>query len=208
MADLELSFECVDARPDPYAAAPTMVFKLRITESSGLAVNAIGLRCQLRIEPQRRAYGEAESQLLADLFGTRERWGETLRPLQFATISVMVPRFTGSTEVEVPVPCSYDLEVAASKYFAALGEGEIPFLLMFSGTVFTGEGVRQIPWDLEARHRLPVSAWRELMNRYFPGTGWLRLGHDTLAALQRFKSERALATWDDVMAALLKEVRE
>ncbi|WP_329521255.1 DUF6084 family protein [Spirillospora sp. NBC_01491] len=210
MSDLDLAFECLDARPDPYAAAPALVFRLRITEGTGARVGAIALRCQLRIEPQRRAYGEAETPLLQDLFGTPDRWGETLKPLQLALVSVMVPGFRDAVEVDVPVPCSYDLDVAAAKYFAALGDGEVPLLLLFSGTVFGGggaggAGVRQIPWDRETRHRLPVAVWRELMDRYFPGTGWLRLRRDTLAGLQRFKSARTLATWDEVMSALLDE---
>ncbi|HEV7935840.1 MAG TPA: DUF6084 family protein [Actinomadura sp.] len=207
----ELAFECLGARPDPYAAAPTMVFRLRITEAGDDPVHAIALRCQLRIEPQRRGYGPAETPLLADLFGTPDRWGDTLKPLQFAAVAVMVPGFSGSTEIDLPVPCSYDMEVAAHKYFASLEEGEIPLLLLFSGTVFrrgtNGFAVQQVSWDCEARHRLPVSTWRELMDRYFPGAGWLRLSRETITALQLFKADKALATWDDVVGALLMGVR-
>jgi hypothetical protein len=207
----ELAFECLGARPDPYAAAPTMVFRLRITEAGDDQVHAIALRCQLRIEPQRRGYGPVETPLLADLFGTPDRWGDTLKPLQFAAVAVMVPGFSGSTELDLPVPCSYDMEVAAHKYFASLEEGEIPLLLLFSGTVFrrgtNGFAVQQVSWDCEARHRLPVSTWRELMDRYFPGAGWLRLSRETITALQLFKADKALATWDDVVGALLMGVR-
>ncbi|MEV4162182.1 DUF6084 family protein [Nonomuraea dietziae] len=209
MADL--GFACLDARADRFAAAPTLCFPLRITEAGGGAVHALALRCQIRIEPQRRRYSGAESELLADLFGEPSRWGETLRPLQFALVSTMVPGFTGVTEIDLPVPVTYDLEVAAGKYFAALDEGEIPLLLLFSGTVFvrtpTGFSVEQVPWDRETRHRLPVPLWRELMDRYFPGEGWLRLRTDTLRDLHRFKSAHALATWDDTMEALLARAR-
>jgi Family of unknown function (DUF6084) len=203
--DLDLGFTCLGVHPEIYAAAPTLVFRLRITERSGVRVGAIALRCQLRIEPRRRAYSAAETPLLNDLFGTPDRWGDTLNPLQFANVAVMVPGFRGATEVDVQVPCSYDLDVAAGKYFAALGDGDVPMVLFFSGTVFGEAGVRQIPWDREARVGVPVRVWRELMDRFFPNSGWLRLGRDTLAELQRFKSERALATWDDVMTVLLKE---
>lgn len=154
---------------------PTLVFRLRVSENSGQVVNAIALRCQFRIEPQRRTYSEVETPLLADLFGTTDRWGDTLKPLQFAGVAVMVPGFTGATEIDVAVPCSYDLEVAANKYFALLEDGEIPLLLLFSGTVFvkrpTGFAVDQVSWNCEARQRVPVAAWREMMDRYFPGTG-------------------------------------
>ena len=52
--------------------------------------------------------------------------------MQFATVSLMVPSFTGSCELDLPVPCTYDFEVAASKYLHALGDGEVPLLLLFS----------------------------------------------------------------------------
>lgn len=210
MADL--AFECLSVRSDPYAASPTLVFRLRITEGGGLTVNTIALRCQLRIEPHRRTYSGAETPLLADLFGSTDRWGDTLKPLQFATVAVMVPGFTGATEVDLPVPCSYDLEVAASKYFASLEDGEIPLLLLFSGTVFvrtpTGFSVDQVPWTSETPQRVPVAVWRAAMDRFFPGSGWLRLRRDTIAELQRYKADKALAGWDDVVADLLAQAKE
>jgi Family of unknown function (DUF6084) len=210
MADLV--FECIGVRADPYAAVPTLVFRLRVTETGGLAVNAIALRCQLRIEPQRRAYSDAETPLLTDLFGTTDRWGDTLKPIQFALVAVMVPGFTGTTEIDVPVPCSYDLEVAANKYFASLEDGEIPLLLLFSGTVFvrtpTGFAVDQVPWTSETPQRVPVAVWREVMDRFFPGSGWLRLRRETLAELQRYKAAKALPGWDDVLADLLARAKE
>ncbi|GII51885.1 hypothetical protein Pth03_02740 [Planotetraspora thailandica] len=205
----EPAFECLNAQPEPYAASPTMTFRLRVTDPE--PVHGILLHCQIRIEPQRRRYGPDEARLLSDLFGEPSRWGETLKPLQLAAVSVMVPAFTGSTEIDVPVPLSYDLEVAAGKYFAALDDGEIPLLLLFSGTVFTrtpgGFAVRQVPWHCETRHRLPVAAWRELMDRYFPGTGWLMLRRDTLRALHRYKTDHAAPTWDDTITMLLNEAR-
>jgi hypothetical protein len=208
----DLVFDCIGVRPDPYAAMPTLVFRLRISETTGQVVNAIALRCQLRIEPHRRGYSEAETPLLADLFGTPDRWGDTLKPLQFATVAVMVPGFTGATEIDVPVPCSYDLEVAAGKYFACLEDGDIPLLLLFSGTVFvrtpTGFAVDQVSWTCETQRRVPVAVWRELMDRFFPGSGWLRLRRETLAELQRYKSAKALPGWDDVVADLIARARE
>jgi hypothetical protein len=208
----DLAFERLGVHSDPYAASPTLVFRVRVAETGGRTVNAIALRCQLRIEPHRRTYSEAETPLLADLFGTPDRWGDTLKPLQFANVAVMVPGFSGEVEVDVPVPCSYDLEVAASKYFASLEDGEIPMLLLFSGTVFvrtpTGFTVDQVPWTSETRQRVPVAVWHEAMDRFFPDSGWLRLRRDTLAELQRYKADKALPGWDDVVADLLAHARE
>ncbi|GAA4604746.1 DUF6084 family protein [Actinoallomurus liliacearum] len=202
-------FTCVGAQADPYAAVPTLVLRLRITDDTPGGVHAITLRCQIRIEPARRQYTTGEAELLGDLFGPVARWRDTVRAMQLATLSVTVPPFTGSTDVDVPVPCGYDLEVAAGKYFASLEDGEIPLLLLFSGTVFCrterGFEVTPVPWDREARYRLPVALWHEVMDLYFPGTGWLRLRRDTLRGLLRYKSARALATWDETVERLLEE---
>lgn len=203
----ELVFDCVGATADRYAAGPTLVFQLRIAETTGQRVHAIALQCQLRIEPQKRRYNADEAAGLNDLFGDRSRWADTVRPLQFATISVLVPSFTGSVEVDLAVPCTYDLEIAATSYFHALESGEIPLLMLFSGTVFTDTGngfsVTRVPWHKETTFALPVTQWRAMMDRFFPNCGWLRLSASTLDALRKFKNERAFATWEQTLTALL-----
>jgi hypothetical protein len=208
----ELVFDCVGAEPERYGAAPTLLFKLRIAETSGGSVGAIALRCQIRIQPHLRRYSTAEEEGMLDLFGDRSRWGDTLKPLQFANVSMMVPAFRGSVEVDLPVLCTYDFEVSAAKYFHSLEDGEIPLLLLFSGTVFekgdTGLSVSPVPWHKEASYRLPVAAWRELMDLYFPESAWIRMRRDTLDALQAFKSRAVLPTWDDTLHALLKKAGE
>jgi hypothetical protein len=200
-------FDCLGVHAEPYAAAPTLLLRLRISETSGRRIQAIALRCQLRIQPIRRRYSDEEAARLADLFGERSRWGDTLKPIQLATLSVLVPAFTGAVEIEVPLPVSYDLEVATGQYFHALDEGEVPLLMLFSGTVFTPDGIVQVPWDRECEHRMPVAVWRDLMNLYFPGGGWLRLTRETLDALQEFKHRNTIPTWDAAVTALLKEAR-
>ncbi|MEU9079505.1 DUF6084 family protein [Kitasatospora sp. NPDC004745] len=201
-----LGFGCTAVRSDPYAAVPTLVFRLRITAAPGTRVHALALRCQLRIEPGRRPYGEAEGERLADLFGERERWATTLNPIQLATVPLMVPGFTEETEVDLPVPCSYDLEVASARYFRALDGGEVPLLLLFSGTAFSGPGgfqVTPVPWDREASVRMPVRVWREAVDQHFPGCGWLRLPNDLMDALLAYRSRRALPSWEATVRELL-----
>src|SRR5208282_5810237 len=136
-----------------------MSLTLRIAETSGVKVDAIALRCQIRIEPTRRRYSDAEAERLNDLFGETQRWADTLKPLQFTNVSVMVPGFTGSTDVDLTVPLTYDMEIGATRYFAGLDDGEVPLLLLFSGTVFCiADGkmsVSQVPWSKEASYRLP-----------------------------------------------------
>ena len=204
----DLTFEVLDGSVERYAAVPAFNLKLRITEAGGAGIHAIALRCQVRIETQRRHYSDLEAERLMELYGEISRWGDTLKPLHFANLSQIVPRFDGSIEVDLAVPCTYDFEVAAAKYFHALDDGEVPLLLLFSGTVFakteTGFAVTPVPWHKEASYRLPVRVWREVMDLYFPNSGWIRLGRDTLDALQRFKARRAMTTWDQTLEALIE----
>jgi hypothetical protein len=209
MADL--IFGCTGASADRYAATPTLTFSLTISETSGVRVHAIALRCQIRIEPYRRRYSAVEARRLHDLFGDPSRWADTVKPIQLATVTTMVPSFTALTEVDVQVPCTYDLEVASARYLQGLDDGTIPLLLLFSGTVFidTGAGfsVELVPWSAEASYRMPVSVWRDLVNAHFPGSAWLRCSQETLDSLSDFKARRALPTWDATLLALLAEAR-
>ncbi len=208
----DLQFTVLDVVAEKYAATPNLLFKMRLTDSSGEPVHAVALRCQIRIEPQRRQYTDAEREVLADLFGTFERWGETLKPFLWTHATAMVKGFTGSIDFDLPVLCTYDFEVSAAKYMHGIAAGEIPLVLLFSGTVFTrginGFGVEQVPWHHEADVRLPVSVWRDLMDQYFPGGGWMRLDRDTLDALIRFKSSHALATWEQAIQMLIAKSLE
>jgi hypothetical protein len=202
-----LTFACAEAAAERYAATPTLSFKLTITESTGVRVHAIALRCQIRIEPHLRTYSAAEARRLNDLFGDTSRWAETVKPIQFAMVSTMVPGFTSQTEVSLPVPCTYDLEVASARYLQGLDDGTIPLVLLFSGTVFLDQGegfsVEPVPWSREATYRMPVSVWRDVVDFHFPGSAWLRCSRETLDALSAFKTEHALPTWDATLAALL-----
>jgi hypothetical protein len=206
---VDLAFSCIDVSSDPYAAGPTLVFRLRVSEATGERMHALALRVQIRIEPQKRRYAPGEAARLNDLFGDPSRYADTLKPLQFAMASVMVPSFTSDIEVDLHVPCTYDLEVASTSYFHALQDGDIPFVLLFSGTAIakgsTGFSVTQVPWNLEADYRLPVAEWRAMMDRFFPNGGWLRLSLETLEALGAYKNVRALATWEQTIEALLAD---
>ncbi|QIP83871.1 hypothetical protein GLX30_07135 [Streptomyces sp. Tu 2975] len=204
----EFSFSCTGVRADAYAAGPTLVFRLRITASEGVRVHALALRCQIRIEPARRGYDDAEAGALTDLFGERSRWGSSLNPVQFAQVSVMVAGFTGEIETDLVVPCTYDTDIAASRYFRALSDGEVPLLMLFSGTAFTGAGgfhVEPVPWDKEIAHRMPVKVWQEMIEQHFPGCGWIRLPRDTMDALLDYRSRRALPSWQTTVETLLEE---
>lgn len=210
MADL--TFDCIAAEADRYAVMPSIPLTLRISETSGQRIDAIALRCQIRIEPSRRRYSPGEEERLKDLFGETTQWADTLKPMQFTNISTMVTGFTGSTEIQLPVTFSFDLEIGSGRYFASLESGEIPLLLLFSGTIFSVvDGklqVQQVPWSKEATYRLPVSVWQEAVDVHFPNSGWITMSRQTLDDLQRFKTRRALPTWDSTVSALLAEAAD
>lgn len=214
---LDLNFHVSKAEPLPFAAVPHLVFRLHVAESTTAAeptpIHSVALRCQIQIEPTRRRYGAGEQQRLLDLFGTPERWGQTLRGLLWTYAHVVIPPFTGSTVVDLPVPCTYDFNVAGVKYFYALEEGEIPLCLLFSGTVFyeAGDGrlqVTQIPWEKEATFRLPVQVWRDMMELYYPNSSWLCLHRDVFDRLYEYKRQRGLPTWEQALESLLARAEE
>ncbi|MBZ5602862.1 MAG: DUF6084 family protein [Acidobacteriia bacterium] len=204
---IDLNFAVTGARPLRNAAAPTLLFGLNIRTPE--PVQAILLRCQLQIEPRRRTHSGAEQERLADVFGEPERWGESLRPLVWSQATIHVPAFEAALDVDVPVACTYDFDVTAAQYLAALGEGEIPLRFLFSGSAFvegeSGFAVRQIPWSKEAVHRMPVTAWRDVMDSYFPGSAWIRVRRETLDLLQRQRARHGWTNWDETIAALVGE---
>lgn len=208
----ELSAAVTDAEVTPFSAAPTVTFRMQITEATGADIHCAVLRMQVRIDPARRRYGADEQAGLADLFGDPVRWGDSLRPFLWTEVSTVVPAFRDQIEVGLPVPCSYDLDVSASRFMHSLEGGVVPLLFLLSGSVFqVADGrmsVTPVPWHLECQYLLPVELWRAAVDGHFPGSGWLRLQTGTLDAIGRVKSARALATWDDTVGYLLEQAGE
>jgi Family of unknown function (DUF6084) len=207
----DLSFGVETAEAVPYAVAPLLAFKLRVSNRfADEPIHTVALRCQIMIDPARRRYGDEDQERLRDLFGEPERWGQTVRPLLWTHTSAVVPSFTGSDVVDLQVPCTFDFNVAATKYFAGLTDGEVPLNLLFSGTVFyaSGEGalqVAQIPWDKEARYRLPVRVWKRMMELYYPNSAWLCLRKDVFDRLYRYKVRRGIPTWEQALESILPD---
>jgi len=205
----ELSFSVEGAEVVPYAAAPMLMFKLRVTNAlPDEPITTIALRAQIQIEATRRQYSDGEAALLRDLFGERARWSQTLKGMLWTFATTVVAPFTGSTTADLPVPCTFDFNVAATKYFNALEAGDVPLNLMFSGTVFyeTPDGllqVTQVPWDREAAYRLPIAVWQAMMDHYYPNLAWLTLRKDVFDRLYQYKLRHGLTTWENVLQSLL-----
>jgi len=210
----DLHFEVEGARAVPFAVAPLVELTLRVCNQVPDEVVHSGLlRCQVRLEATRRRYSKNEQERLRDLFGEPERWSQTLRGLLWTFSIVTLPPFTGGTTVALPLPCSFDFNVAATKYFYALEDGEVPLTLLFSGTVFyeAEDGavqVSQISWEREAKYRLPVQIWRAMMDHYYPGTAWLALGREVFDRLATYKRDQNLPTWEAALDRLLDKGEE
>lgn len=208
----ELGFTVLGCEPLPYAAAPALRFSLAI-DAQGASVRSVMLEVQVRIAATQRGYTEAEQAQLGDLFGAAHRWSDTLKGLLWTHGSLVVPPFEGATVVDLPVPCTYDFDVAAAKYLSGVQEGEIPLDLLFSGTVFyagpTGAlQINRISWNAEASHRLPVRVWRATMDHYFPNSAWVRMGRESFDRLVAFRARRSLTSWEAVVDALLEGEEE
>ena len=212
MPDLQLTVE--GAEVVQFAAAPLLAFKVRIVNSpNDEIVHTVALRTQIQIEVSRRKYDSNEQACLLDLFGEPDRWGQTLRSLLWTHASVVVPGFTGSVLANIPVACTFDFNVAATKYFHGVTGGDLPLCFQFSGTVFyMGEDgtlqVAPISWDKESKYRLPVKVWKDLMDAHYPNSAWLSLHRDTFEKLSQFKRREGIPTWDEALDRALAAVPE
>ncbi len=206
----DLDFRIEGAGVVEFSATPQIAFKLKITNANAAeTIHSIALRCQIQIEVTRRRYTAADQARLRDLFGEADRWSQTLRNLLWTHVSVNVPPFQGATVVDLPVPCTFDFNVAATKYFHGLGDGDVPLCMMFSGTVFHAQDggslqVMPISWDKEARFSLPAKVWRDMMDSYYPATAWLCLRRDVFERLYDYKVRNGIPTWEEAMERMLR----
>jgi len=207
MPDLDFAVDSVTVVDG--SLTPLLNFGLHVSELHGGDVDSVVLSCQIMIDAVRRPYAAREQEALLDLFGAPQRWGTTLKTMLWTHTGMTVPAFSGETRVTLRVPATFDLSLAAAKYFFALAEGEVPLTFQFSGTVFYRDpegflAIDRIAWTKEARFRLPVSVWRELIERHYPDGAWLCLRRDVFDRLYRYKSRRGVATWEEVVDSLLE----
>ncbi|HET9743790.1 MAG TPA: DUF6084 family protein [Terriglobales bacterium] len=207
MPDLRFAVETMQPLRD--AATPTLACRVRVSNMPREEpIHSVALRCQVQIEPARRRYNGDEQSGLSELFGEPARWGSTVHPLLWTNTQATVSAFSGDTSVDLPVPCTFDFNVAATKYFHALYDGEVPLSLLFSGTVFYAGAERpmqmgQIPWDREASYRMPIAVWQKLMEMYYANSAWLALRRDVFERLYRYGVAQGLPTWEEMLERLL-----
>ena len=205
----DLNFEIEGAEAVPYSASPLLNFRLLITDAqTATQIESVILRCQIQLEVAKRQYADEEKARLFDLFGEPERWGQTLKTMLWTHTNISVPSFSEKILVDLPVPCTYDFNIAATKYFNGLEAGEVPLCLLFSGTIFykTNDDrlqIEQISWEKEAYFKLPIEVWRKMMEHYYPNSNWLNLRRDIFERLQNYKSANFIPTWEKTFEKLL-----
>jgi hypothetical protein len=210
----DLDFRADSVAPIPYAAAPTLSFRLRVTNANREEViHSMALRAQIQIEVTRRHYTAEEQVRLGDLFGEPSRWGQTLKTMLWTHVAVSVPSFQGETTVEIPVPCTFDFNVATTKYFHGLNDGDLPLNFLFSGTLFyraENEDLQVAPisWEKEAKFRLPLKIWKQMIDEYYPNTAWLCLRRDAFERLYEYKVRNGIPTWEEVIERLFQNADE
>ena len=210
----DLSFEIESTKPLAYAAIPTISFRLRIVNGqAGEKIHSISLRSQILIEPAQRSYTPEDQKNLRDLFDTPERWGQTLRNMLWTHVSSVVPGFDGQTAVDLQVPCSFDFNVGATKYFYGLTEGDIPLVFQFSGSIFYENGhrtlsVAPVSWDKEAKYRLPLEVWRDTLEMNYPNSAWLCLRRDAFDRLYQYKVRNGIPTWEEAIERIFSSLEE
>lgn len=211
---VDLVFVGKSVELERHAMAPTLLLKVCVANMTPrIKVENILLQCQVRIEATRRHYAPEEFERLVELFGEAHRWSETVRSMLWIHTSAQVPAFDDEQYVNLPIPCSFDFNVAATKYFYGLEDGDVPLTLLFSGTIFYRdvEGflqMDQIPWSKQAAYQLPVRIWRELMDRYYPNSSWLRLDREVFDQMYQYKRQNGFTSWDDALRALLRLQRK
>ncbi|MDQ3117694.1 MAG: DUF6084 family protein [Verrucomicrobiota bacterium] len=205
----DLDFKVLGVEAANYGIAPLLHFKLEVTnQPPEETIQSVMLQTQIQIHPTLRAYQPEEKEKLGELFGTPDRWGQTLRARLWTHANVNVRQFSGTTEAILSVPCTFDLNVSATKYFYALEDGEVPLLLLFSGTIFyeNDEGhlqISQVSWNKECTYRMSVAVWKEMMEQHYPNTAFVSLDRGIFERLYAFRRREGLADWDTTIARLL-----
>ena len=205
----ELDFKLLGCEPAKHAAAPTLCFKLALSQREpAVPIQNVTLQCQIRIEARQRSYAPSEQEGLTDLFGEPSRWGETLHSMLWVQTHVTVPPFERDCAIDVPVFCSFDFNIAATKYLHGVRDGVVPLLLLFSGSVFYRDEDGQlamdlISWNKEAQFSLPVRVWQDMMDTYYPNIAWLCVSRPVFEALYEYKRRRGYTGFDEVLTSLI-----
>ncbi len=209
----DLTFQVTGAEAVSNGITPLLHFKLRISNNpSDELVQALILQAQIQVQPAQRSYSPAEQEKLSELFGTPDRWNQTLRNRLWGHSGTTTGSFRGMVEVALPLPCTYDLNILASRFGYAVEGGDIPLVFLFSGSVFYAGSdgrlqVQRISWEKESEYRMPATLWRQAMRCHFPNTSWLTLRNDVFERLYAYRRDQGTGTWEATIERLLAQVQ-
>ena len=192
MPDLAITVD--EAEAVPFAASPMLAFKLSVANKDAAeAIHTVVLRCQIQIEVTRRRYTAEDQARLRDLFGEPDRWGQTCATCCGPTPAWWCRSSRASTTVDLQVPCTFDFNVATTKYFNGLdGRRHSAAADVQRHGFLRGRGRgrctwRRFPGTKKPKFRLPLKVWKDMMDSYYPNIAWLCLRRDVfeeLAAVQ------------------------
>ncbi len=183
--DAATTSEDPDSRPRRRCvrhATPDAALRPARRRPAGREVHTIALSAQIQIDPARATYDAETRARLVELFGAARALGRDDPGLPAGrAIEVLVPASPARRRSPSRCRARYDLEVAASKYFYSLPDGEVPLTFHFSGMVlYSGDeatGCRSrrcrgaAPRAGACRSTRGSARWP----RYYPGGGWVRL---------------------------------
>ena len=96
----DLDFKILGVEPAVRGVVPLIQFKVDVTNQPPTeTIQNVILQAQIQIQAPQRSYTEKEKEKLNDLFGTPERWGQTLRTRLWTLASTTVRPFTGRDEI-------------------------------------------------------------------------------------------------------------
>jgi Family of unknown function (DUF6084) len=189
-----------------------MNFRVRVSNLGIEPVRVAALCCKIEIDAPRRAYNAEDHERLKDLFGESSVWANSVDPLLWTSTTMIVPEFSESVLCELAAPCSFDFNVAATKYFYGLQEGAAPLRFQFGGQVFFENAAGVLESAAIAKesacYALPIAAWSDMMEQFYPASVWLRLPRETFERLYQYKMDSAIPTWEDVFERILPASQE
>ena len=211
----DLSFQVEGVEVVANAATPLLAFKLRLSDANPeQTIHTVALRCQIQLEVTRRKYTAEDQERLARsvwrtqplgpdpaksfvdarqsgrAFVHREQpW--SIFPCRVRSISMWLPPniSTGWRTGKCRFACS-----SAAPFSMPVREGSLQ--------------VAPISWDKEARFKLPVKIWRDMMESYYPNSAWLCLHKDAFDRLYQYKVTHGIPTWEEVLESIIPGGRD
>ena len=108
----DLNFEVVDAEVLSFAAVLEPSVQATYRERGEEPIRSVALNTQIRIAATQRHYDAAEQE--AVVVRRAAQVGRDAAEPALDPHRLQVQPFSGSTVVDMPVPCTYDLEVVAA----------------------------------------------------------------------------------------------